>query len=221
MHRFIQLQLADNEVNALTPIITWQNERDRGYTIVTVCTWDRDRLFSNITGCLTAAGLNILSAEILTRSDGVILDTFCVTDARTGVLANREERDKFENLVQKILTGSPLDLPALIAKVRTVPPHYKSLDGERIPTVIDLDNLTSDNRTIVDIQAEDRVGLLYDISRAMASLNVNVSLAKILTEKGAAIDSFYLTERWAAKVVDSERQKEIKEKLRKAAQPAL
>ena len=218
VHRFIQLQLSDNEVNGLMPIVTWQNERDRGYTVVTVCTWDRERLFSNINGCLTAAGFNILSAEILTRSDGVILDTFCVTDARTGLLANREERDKFENLVQKILTGAPLDLAGAIARVRTVPPNYKSLDGERIPTVIELDNITSDHRTIVDLQGEDRVGLLYDISRVLADLDLHVYLAKILTEKGAAIDSFYLTERWGTKVLKPERQKEVKERLRKAVQ---
>jgi [protein-PII] uridylyltransferase len=221
VHRFIQLQLADNEVNALTPIFTWHNERDRGYTTVTVCTWDRERLFTNINGCLTAAGFNILSAEILTRSDGIILDTFCVTDAKTGLLANREERDKFEVLMQKILTGTPVDLPALIAKARTAPPLYKSFEGERIPTLIDVDNHTSEDRTIIDVQAEDRVGLLYDISQALRELNVRVYLAKILTEKGAAIDSFYVTERRGAKLVEPQRQKEIKEKLRKAIQREL
>jgi [protein-PII] uridylyltransferase len=218
VHRFIQLQLADNEVNALTPIVTWHNERDRGYTTVTVCTWDREGLFSNINGCLTAAGFNILSAEILTRSDGVILDTFCVTDAKTGLLANREERDKFEGLVQKILTGTPVDLTALIARVRTAPPSFKSLEGERIPTLIEVDNLTSEDRTIVDVQGEDRVGLLFDISRALAELDVHVYLAKILTEKGAAIDTFYITEEWGAKVLEPKRQKEVKEKLRNAMQ---
>ncbi len=218
MHRFIQLQLSENEDNALTPIISWHNEPDRGYTNVTLCTWDRDRLFSNITGCLTAAGFNILGAEILTRTDGVILDTFCVADARTGLLANREERDKFENLVQKVLTGAPLDLPALIAKTRTAPAHFKSVGGERIPAVIELDNATSDTRTIIDLQCEDRVGLLYDLSRALADLNVNLYLAKILTEKGAAIDSFYVTERWGAKVLDPARQEAIKKRLHKAVQ---
>jgi [protein-PII] uridylyltransferase len=218
VHRFIQLQLSETDVNALTPIITWQNERDRGYTTVTVCTWDRERLFSNISGCLSAAGLNILNAEILTRSDGVIIDTFCVTDARTGLLANREERDKFEGLVQKVLTGTPMDFPALMAKVRMGAPGYKSFEGERIPTLIEMDNLTSDNRTILDVQAEDRVGLLYDVSLAMAGLNIHIYLAKILTEKGAAIDSFYVTERWGAKILDPARQREIKDKLRKAVQ---
>jgi [protein-PII] uridylyltransferase len=214
VHRFIRLQLADHEVNALAPIITWQNQPDRNYTTVTVCTWDRDRLFSNITGCLTAAGFNILSAEILTRSDGVILDTFCVTDARTGLLANREERDKFEGLVQKVLTGAAVDLPALIAKTKRAP-AYQSIGGERIPAVITLDNATSDTRTIIDLQAEDRLGLLYDVSKGLADLNVNIYLAKILTEKGAAIDTFYVTERWGAKLLAPDRQEAVKKRLYK------
>jgi [protein-PII] uridylyltransferase len=198
--------------------MTWHNERDRGYTTVKLCTWDRERFFTHITGCLTAAGFNILGAEILTRFDGIILDTFFVTDARTGQLANREERDKFELLVQKILTGAPMDLPALIAKVRPASATYKSLEGERIPTMVELDNATSDTRTIVDLQAEDRVGLLYDVSRGLTELNVNIYLAKILTEKGAAIDTFYIAERNGSKVLDPERQKAIKQRLRQAVQ---
>jgi [protein-PII] uridylyltransferase len=217
VHRFIQLQLSEAEDNALSPIITWHNERDRGYTTVKLCTWDRERLFTQITGCLSAAGFNILGAEILTRADGIILDTFYITDARTGELANREEREKFENLVQKILTGAPVDLPALIAKVRSAPAIFKSLEGERIATVVELDNATSDTRTIVDLQAEDRVGLLYDVSRALAELNVNIHLAKILTEKGAAIDTFYVAERDGSKLLDPERQKTFKQRLQQAA----
>ncbi len=84
---------------------------------------------------------------------------------------------------------------------------------------MELDNATSDTRTMVDLQAEDRVGLLYDVSRALAELNVNVYLAKILTEKGAAIDTFYVAERNGSKVLDPERQKAIKLRLRQAAQP--
>jgi [protein-PII] uridylyltransferase len=218
VHRFIQLQLSETEDNALAPIITWHNERDRGYTSVKLCTWDRERFFTHITGCLTAAGFNILGAEILTRTDGIVLDTFYVVDARTGQLANREERDKFEQLVHKILTGGPVDLPALIARVRPAAAIYKSLEGERIATVVELDNATSDTRTIVDLQAEDRLGLLYDVSRTLSELNVNIHLAKILTEKGAAIDTFYIVERDGSKMLDPERQKAFKYQLRQAAQ---
>jgi len=58
--------------------------------------------------------------------------------------------------------------------------------------------------------------LLYDVSRALADLNVNIYLAKILTEKGAAIDSFYVTERWGGKLLAPERQEAIKKRLHKA-----
>jgi [protein-PII] uridylyltransferase len=60
--------------------------------------------------------------------------------------------------------------------------------------------------------------LLYDVSRALADLNINVYLAKILTEKGAAIDTFYVAERDGSKVLDPERQKEFKDRLRQAVQ---
>jgi len=217
VHRFIHLQLASGEENALAPIITWHNEPDRGYGTVTVCTWDRERLFSNITGCLTAAGFNILSAEILTRRDGIILDTFFVTDAKTGLLPGRVEREKFESLAHKVLTNAAVDLPALIARTRAAPSIYKSIEGERIPALIEVDNETSDSRSVIDVQAEDRVGLLYDISRALADLNLDLSLAKILTEKGAAVDSFYATERLGGKILDPGRIQEVKHKLRQAA----
>ena len=215
VHRFMNLQLSE-DANALAPILTWHNEPDRGYTLVNVCTWDRDRLFSNITGCLTAAGFNILSAEILTRSDGIIIDTFFVTDAQTGLLAKREEREKFEGLLEKVLSGGQVDLAALIAKQKSVAPIYKSLEGERIPVAIRFDNNTSEARTVIDLEAEDRLGLLYDISQALTELNLDLSLAKISTEKGAAMDSFYAAERDGSKIVDPERQKFIERKLRQA-----
>jgi len=220
VHRFIHLQLAAGEENALAPIVTWHHEPDRGYSTVTICTWDRERLFSNITGCLTAAGFNILSAEILTRKDGIIIDTFFVTDARTGLLPGREEREKFESLARRVLTGAAVDLPALIARTKAAPSIYKSIEGERIPAEIEVDNETSETRSVIDVQAEDRVGLLYDISRALADLELDLSLAKILTEKGAAVDSFYATEEDGGKILDSDRIKAVKSKLRQAVMPS-
>ena len=83
--------------------------------------------------------------------------------------------------------------------------------------MIEVDNETSDTRSVIDVQAEDRVGLLYDISRALADLEVNLSLAKILTEKGAAVDSFYATEHDGGKILDPGRIKAVKYKLRQAA----
>ena len=211
-NQFMRHQLVEEE-KALAPAVTWHNEPDRGYTAVKVCTWDRRGLFSKIAGSLTAAGLNILSAQIFTRNDGIIIDTFFVTDARTGLLAKKEERERFEKLLAGVLTGD-LDLVALISRQKGVRPPYQRL--ERIPTAIDFDNTISDTRTVIDVETEDHVGLLYAISQELAELGLNIFVAKICTEKGAAIDSFYVSEQDGAKILSRERQHQIAQQLRAA-----
>src|SRR6476660_15802 len=97
-HRFMRLQISEEDA-ALTPVVNWHNEPDRCCSAVKVCTWDRAGLFSKIAGSFSATGLNILTAQIFSRDDGIVLDTFYVTDARKGSLAEREQRDKFEELL--------------------------------------------------------------------------------------------------------------------------
>ncbi|MDX1953242.1 MAG: [protein-PII] uridylyltransferase [Verrucomicrobiota bacterium] len=134
-HRFMHLQLAEED-KALEPVLTWHNEPNRGYTSLHVCTWDRAGLFSKIAGSMTAAGMNILSAHIFTRSDGIILDTFYVTDAKTGGLAPREEKEQFEKILTKAL-NEEIDLPALMAGKRR-PIAFTNLQREKkcLPTSI-------------------------------------------------------------------------------------
>ncbi|MDB6021611.1 MAG: glnD [Pedosphaera sp.] len=214
-HRFLHLQLAEDK-HALEPVIDWHNEPDRGYTVVKICTWDRAGLFNSISGSLSAAGLNILSAQIFTRSDGIVLDTYFVTDAQTGKLANREEREKFETLLIKLLTGDEVDFGALLARKRGNRPPYQSYEGDRMPTNIHFDNETSESRTAVEVETEDRLGLLYTISLALADLGLNITAAKIVTEKGAAIDTFYVCEQDGRKILDAGRQEFIARKIRDA-----
>ena len=213
-HLFMHLQLAEED-KALQPVVKWNDEADRGYTAVQICTWDRTGLFSKITGCLTAAGLNILSAQIFTRTDGMILDTFFVTDAKTGSLAKKDERAKFEDLLQRALTGH-VNLAGLIAHQPTVAPAYQSVEGERIPTVIRLENTSSDFYTLLEIETEDRVGLLYMISQTLSELHLDIAIAKISTEKGAALDTFYLTQDDNRKVLSEPHQQFISEQIRAA-----
>ncbi len=203
-HRFMHLQMVEEE-KALEPIVLWHNEPDRGYTSVTICTWDRAGLFAKIAGSLAAAGLNILSAQIFTRRDGIILDTFFVNDAKGAALAKKEEKEAFEKILIQGLALAPVDFPALIKKQK-VTRIYQALEGEKMPTLIGFDNETSTNFTIVDIQTEDRIGLLYYISRTLSDLGLDIFLAKILTEKGAAVDTFYITT-WDKKKIDSEDQR--------------
>lgn len=216
-HRFYHLQVSDREEeNPLEPVVDWHNEPDRGYTVMKICTWDRAGLFHEIAGALSASGLNILSAQIFTRADAIVLDTFFVTDARTGGLANRDEKAKFEALLVRVLTDGNVDLRALIAKQKSGRPLYQSYEGQRIETAVSFDNETSDVRTVIEVETEDRIGLLYAISHSLADLHLDISAAKIVTERGAAIDTFYVSELGGGKIVDQGRLDFIARKIRDA-----
>ena len=85
-----------------------------------------------------------------------------------------------------------------------------------MPTQIQFDNETSESRTAIEVETEDRVGLLHAISQALAELDLNISAAKIVTEKGAAIDTFYVNEQDGQKILDAGRQEFIARKIRDA-----
>jgi [protein-PII] uridylyltransferase len=214
-HRFMRLQISEEE-SPLKPVVNWHNEPDRGYNTVKVCTWDRAGLFTKIAGSFSSIGLNILSAQIFTRTDGIVLDEFFVTDARTGNLAERGQRDEFEKLLNKVLMDEEVDFHVLIARHKITRPLYQAYTGEQMPTRIHFDNEASEARTLIEIETEDRVGLLYAISEVLSEFDLDISAAKILTEKGAAIDTFYVRELDGGKVMAPERQKAIERKLQQA-----
>jgi [protein-PII] uridylyltransferase len=214
-HRFMHRLVAEGN-RALVPATAWIDERDRGYSLVKVCTWDRAGLFGKIAGTLSAAGLNILGAQIFTRNDGIALDTFFVNDGRTGALAERDQREKFSELLEKVLTGENVELHQLIARRAVGQPHYTAYFGERIETHIQLDNDASEGRTLIEIETEDRLGLLHAISQTLAELRLDISAARIATERGAALDSFYVREIGGGQVNLGNRGLEIETALRAA-----
>ncbi len=142
------------------------------------------------------------------------LDTFFVNDARTGTLADREQREKFSALLERVLTGEEVDLQTLIARQTSARSAYSAYLGERLETQIRFDNDASDERTLIEIETEDRLGLLYTISQMMAELKLDISAARIVTERGAAIDSFYVRDvDDGSKIISPERLKEISAQL--------
>ncbi len=214
-HRFMHRLIVENR-RTLAPVTAWIDEPDRGYSFVKICTWDRAGLFGKIAGTLSAAGLNILGAQIFTRADGIALDTFFVNDGRTGTTASREQREKFSELLETVLTGEEVDLHQLIARQARATPLYAGYIGEHIGTQIRFDNDASEDRTLIEIETEDRLGLLHSISQTFAELRLDISAARIVTERGAAVDSFYVHEIEGGKINLGERQATVEQALRKA-----
>jgi [protein-PII] uridylyltransferase len=102
--------------------------------------------------------------------------------------------------------------------LRSVQPPYQGYSGEPIQPEVRLDNEASENRTVIEVESEDRVGLLYRLSRAVTDLNLQIVAARICTEKGAAIDTFYVREHDGSKVTGEGRQHEVRQALERVAQ---
>jgi len=214
INRFFKHVVNGNSQRALEPIVAWHNQPDRGYTSVKIYTWDRAGLFAKIAGALASAELNILNALIFSRSDGIILDTFYVVDARTGKLVSRRERDAFKDLLTRVLAaGGRVDFEKEIARLASRQAVAMEWEGMGIPTRIRIDNESVRYRTIVEVETEDRIGLLYLISKVLTDLGLNISVARICTEKGAAIDTFYVRDTTGKKILDEEKLAVIKANL--------
>ncbi|MCC6233404.1 MAG: [protein-PII] uridylyltransferase [Verrucomicrobiales bacterium] len=211
-HRFMWRQIEEDD-HALEPVISWHSEPDRGYSAVKVCTWDRPRLFSRIAGALAASGLNILGARIFTRVDGPVFDTLFVNDPETGKPATREARERFEALLTSSLRGETVDFSALIAKRHPPSPLYRPALPDVFSTRVAFDNDIARGRTVIEIEAVDRVGLLFDLTRSLADLELDIVFARISTERGAAVDIFYVSEMDGSQVTSKERLRSIEQHL--------
>lgn len=220
IHRFLMRQLeVEVAEDALVPIIQWDSFPAQAYSRVSICTWDRLGLFSKIAGAFASAELSVLSAHIYTRGDHVVLDQFGVCNSNLEAVSDQKQIAATEAMLQRMLTNQEnIDFQQVIAKIRAKRGALPRIREVRVPTVIDFDNEISQTRTVVEIQTEDRIGLLYTLTNTLSKLGLDISFAKIFTEKGAAIDSFYVQDFAGKKITDPTQLGQIPDRLQAAIQ---
>jgi [protein-PII] uridylyltransferase len=137
-----------------------------------------------------------------------MIDTFQITDSE-GKLCD------YEDAWQSVLDDLRV---ALMNKARLPEPGLYGLAPKPttvITPAVEFDNETSDSFTIIDITARDRVGFLYQVTKALYDLNLDIASAKIVTEGSRVMDSFYVSDLLRRKIVDPHRLENIKEMLLK------
>ena len=169
---------------------------------------DRPGLLALWSGVLAAHGIDILSARIASTADGSALDVFEVRSAARRPLERARWRRARADL-RAVLAGT-VDVQALLDRRRR-----SSASPRRVPAVatrVSVDNEASRAFTVVDVRAEDRLGLLHDVAACFAEVGLEIALAKVATEANRAIDSFYVA-RDGQKLVDPEALETLREKL--------
>jgi [protein-PII] uridylyltransferase len=164
---------------------------------LTICTRDRHGLFADIAGTLAAHGIEILSAELNTREDGIALDVFMLREASTHHAIDIQRYPAIERALRKAIAGES-DVAALVERWRTrhAPRKRNSTQHAQqrnLPQVV-CDNQAAGSCTLVEVHAIDEAGLAYKIASALAALGIDIVCAKIATEKSDALDVFYVTD---------------------------
>ena len=168
--------------------------------------------FHRLAGVLTALRLSILSAEINTTREGVIIDSFHVRDRDFKGEPPVYRRDAVTQAMQAALLRKQT-IEYLFQKNRRFGATLALPFGIETPTRVRIDSSSSDSRTIIEVFAHDRTGLLYSVSRAINRLNLSVDLAKIATHLDQVLDVFYVRELDGSKVTGEARLMEIQTTL--------
>jgi [protein-PII] uridylyltransferase len=163
-------------------------------------------------GVLTAKRLEILSADISTTQDGAVVDSFRVHDRDYSGVSPQERIAAVSTALRDVLRNR-VTVESLFVRHRRFGAQDQPPPVSNLPMRVVLDNDSSDSRTVVDVFAHDRPGLLYTVARALYELRLSVDLARISTHYDQVVDVFYVRETNGRKAAGDARLAEIQETL--------
>jgi len=179
--------------------------------VITFLAEDRPGLFADVAGVLALNSVNILSAEIYTWRDGTVVDIFKVTRPLDPIHPEATWQRVEENL-KRAFTGR-LSLRYRLGQKQGASVLSTPERPSRPPKVV-IDNKSSDFFTLIEVFADDRVGLLYLITKTLFDLRLDIRIAKIATKGDQIADVFYVRDFEGQKVADEAHLAEIEGALR-------
>ncbi len=174
---------------------------------------DHPGLFFRLSGAIALAGATILGAKIHTTRDGMALDNFIVQTPNGAAFDEPSQLARLEAIVADALAGKITLADRLAAKP---PPRTRAEAFASAPAVI-IDTKASNRYTVIEINAMDRPGLLYALTRALYSAKVTIHSAHIATFGERAVDVFYVTDLTNDKIANPARLKSLEKRLHDAA----
>jgi len=215
LFRLFLENVSTGEELLLAPAIKWKVVPEQGHTVMTFCTWERERLLAKVAGSISVVPLNILSADVFPRGDNAVLGVFRVCDTNAHPATDPRDFKLMEQTLQRALEDESFDFLALIEKAKRQ--SRRLAPAIEFPTRIAIDNKTHPTYTLIEIQAPDRLGMLYDVLSYLDRENILIPLSRINTQAGAAIDTLYVVDGANhAKITDSHRIRMIQQHLKSA-----
>jgi [protein-PII] uridylyltransferase len=188
------------------------------FTEFIVCTRDVHGLYSRVSGVLTACGMNILGSHVYTTHGGLALEIYRTNTPRGGPEEREMAWRQVEQMLESVLAGE-LEVGEAVKRRRR--PVGVTRPPSRKPPRVLISNTESEFYTLVDVVADDRIGLLYDVTRAIGEQGFEIYISKAATIKDQVADAFYLKDAEGRKIKDGQRLERLRDALLEAARGDL
>ena len=204
----IRLQeLGDREADA------WYEQHEETRTLVFTAGVDQGSgrgAFSSMAGVLSAAGMQILSADTDVLADGLLMLRFEVADS---LYPQETPAERCDDLCQQLIQSVDSLEPPTFRKQWGSEQAEESIRLTRMSNQVNVDNKTSDHCTLIEVFTFDRAGLLYQLARKLHDLRLVIQHAKIGTHLDQVVDVFYVTNRQLEKLSQQEQLDEIHQQM--------
>ncbi|MBN8544191.1 MAG: [protein-PII] uridylyltransferase [Alphaproteobacteria bacterium] len=178
-----------------TPHLEVTTDTFRDITLVTCCVAYQKNAFRVLAGVMALMGASIVSAKIHAIKAGVLLAEFGIQDMQSHAFTEAERLERLPELVVQALQGT-LDFATELPRRSVVRTGRKI----SVTAAVYMDDNVSHDATILEVNAQDRLGLLYDILGALEEEQLQIVTAHIATYGQKAVDVFYIKDAYGLKL---------------------
>lgn len=199
----------DAHGNSSAPLVSIRQtsaEKSEGATQIFIFMKDQVNLFAATTATLDQLNLNIQDARIMTsEKEHNVVDTYIVLDENNQPINNPGRIEEIrQTLIQAL--ADPENYSTIIQ--RRTPRMLKQFQVET-QVAISTDPLMQ--RTVVEVIAADRPGLLARMGAILSAAGTQLQGAKILTEGERVSDIFYILDQHGQPFADAEQCQALKD----------
>ena len=144
--------------------------------------------FAAATAVLDELGLNILDARIIPLHNQWSLTTFVVIEQSGDRIQDHSRLEQIKRRLTRTLLSGP-DVPMTTS--RRVPRQVRLFET---PTIVSFTQDGINHRTIMEIVAGDRPGLLCEVGQVLRNHRIAIQTAKVLTIGERAEDVFFIAD---------------------------
>lgn len=206
--REVEEALAAWRKHPASPAVIVRPDTFRAITELTICLANQPHLFRVLAGVMAWIGASIVSARIATLKDGVAVATIGIQDVHGHAFDEQERLAQLPRLLTEGLAGK-------LAFDTELPRRHLLKRGRQVaitPAVF-TDNQVSTESTVIEVNARDRLGLLYDILGALDACRLSVVTAHIATYGQKAVDVFYVKNAYGHKITHPAKLAQVQQTL--------